>query len=100
MTSYPINLTYSHKDGVDDEGAAETAEQVVALIQARRDGDWRVTGAEMRTTEVGSIYRTRAKFESVWRAELEAGWVSVIQVYAGFKGEARFWQTIEEEIDQ
>jgi hypothetical protein len=98
MTSYPINFSCD-RDGEEwSEGFAVSAAEAAAKVQSDRGAEWKVTGAERATCEVGPTYRDRAEFERAWAAEIEAGWVQPIQVWSGWKGEATFWATREEEV--
>jgi hypothetical protein len=94
MTSYPINFSYD-RDGSHHEGFAATADEAMAIIRADRGGEWNVVGAELATCEVGITRRSRAEVEEIWADEIAAGWMSVIQVYSGFRAEAMFWRVKE-----
>jgi len=100
MTTYPINYVYDRHDGHRYEGFAATAEDAVKKTQLRRGGDWRVLSAELTTREVGMITRDRSDFEAEWADEIEAGWVSVIHVHGGYRGEATFWSVAETPIEE
>lgn len=91
MTKFPINLVYDRHDGMMHEGFAATADAAIAKIAAERGDEWNVTSAELATCEVGAVTKNRADFESAWAKEIAAGYVHVIHVHGGFKGEATYW---------
>lgn len=98
-TQYPVNFSYDSRDGQILDGWARSADEAVYVAENAQGPDWRQSNARLTTCEVGATCRTREEFERHWRKEIDAGWVSPIQVYAGWRGEATFWATDAHEID-
>lgn len=96
----PVDLTYSGRHGIEHSGFAADDDEALSIARRLYSGsEWKPETISVRLTsrEVGHVYRTRKEFEDAYQAEIAEGWVTPIQVYGGWKGQAEYYEISAEE---
>ncbi len=96
MTNYPVAMMPD--DPEFSAGEASTRKEAIQIYNHAVDG-WTATSAELTETEVGRVYKTEDEARKVWTEELEAGYGSIIHVWAGFKAVLEYWKIEADECE-